>query len=150
MPSTSPLSGYLSSGDVIVSVDGVPIRNTQEWMDMAAFLNELSLNDRSHDMEAQGVGTSVKGYCVPNPMMEESGPKLGGNNQSLCPDSLTSFTTVPCAYASISGDDHLRNSGKTYCLNAKDVIKLSKCGDGWPPTITNGSNCICSQVGIYM
>ncbi|PRQ30241.1 putative S2P endopeptidase [Rosa chinensis] len=140
VPSTSPLSGYLSRGDVIVSVDGVPIRNAQEWMDMAAFLNELSLNDGNHNVDVQSVGTvsNRKGYCVPNPMMEESKQMLILDNQYSCPDGLTSFTTVPCAYTSI-------NIEKTYCLNAKDVVKLNKCGDGWPPTITNGSNCICSQ-----
>ncbi|XP_004293823.1 PREDICTED: membrane-bound transcription factor site-2 protease-like [Fragaria vesca subsp. vesca] len=145
VPSVSPLSGYLSSGDVIVSVDGVPIRNAQEWMDMAVFLNEMSLNERNRSMDAQSVGRSGKGYCVPNPMMEECKQMLVGNNLSLCPDGLTSFTTVPCSYTSISGEDHLRNIEKTYCLDAKDVVKLNKCGDGWPPSITNDSNCICSQ-----
>lgn len=152
VPSTSPLSSYLSRGDVIVSVDGVRIHNAQKWMDTAALVNELSLNDRKHNMDIQSFGTvsSRKGYCVPNPMIKESKQMVIVDNQSSCPDGLTAFTTVPCAYASISGYDHLRNIEKTYCLIARDIVKLNKCGDGWPPTITNGSNCICSQVGIWM
>nr|GMC57195.1 membrane-bound transcription factor site-2 protease homolog isoform X4 [Ipomoea batatas] len=32
-----------------------------------------------------------------------------------------------------------------YCLYAKDILKLEKCGDGWAKTSDNRSSCLCSQ-----
>ncbi|KAM1350409.1 hypothetical protein ACFX2F_004364 [Malus domestica] len=147
VPSTSPLSGYLSPGDVIVSVDGVPIHNVQEWMEMTSLINQLALGDGNHSIDVPGFGTANrrKGYCVPNSMMEESKQIIIADNQSSCPNDLTAFTTVPCVYASMLGDGHPIRIEKAHCLNAKDVIKLNKCGDGWAAVITNGSNCICSE-----
>ena len=87
---------------------------------------------------------------MPNSMMEESKQIIIADNQSSCPNDLTAFTTVPCAYASLLGDGHPISIEKAHCLNAKDVIKLNKCGDGWAAIITNGSNCICSEVGILL
>ncbi|ONI11727.1 hypothetical protein PRUPE_4G123400 [Prunus persica] len=145
VPSTSPLSGYLSPGDVIVSVDGVPIHNVQEWMEMTALINELALRGRNHSLDVQGFGINrIKGYCVPNSMMEESKQIVIGDNQSSCPDDLTAFTPLPCDHTSILDHNHPSRIEKTHCLNAKNVVKLNKCGEGWA-AITNGSNCICSQ-----
>ncbi|PQQ18756.1 membrane-bound transcription factor site-2 protease homolog isoform X2 [Prunus yedoensis var. nudiflora] len=69
---------------------------------------------RNHSLDVQGFGINrIKGYCVPNSMMEEN-------------------------------HNHPSRIEKTHCLNAKNVVKLNKCGEGWA-AITNGSNCMCSQ-----
>nr|XP_048334597.1 membrane-bound transcription factor site-2 protease homolog isoform X2 [Ziziphus jujuba var. spinosa] len=145
VPSTSPLSGYLSPGDVIISLDGVRIHSSQEWMEMATLVNILAhenLNSSSYN-EGFGRVSNAKGYCVPNPVLEES--KIGLiENQSSCPDYLTSFVTIPCFDTNMSVDSHPNTFEPTNCLNAKDVVKFRKCGD-WVTATTNGSNCTCSQ-----
>ncbi|KAF3450123.1 hypothetical protein FNV43_RR06203 [Rhamnella rubrinervis] len=146
VPSTSPLSGYLSPGDVIISLDGVPIYNTEEWMDMATLVNKLALqniNSSGYNQSSRAV-SSRKGYCVPNSVLEESKIELV-DNQYSCPDHLTAFVTIPCSGTSMSDDGYSNRFEPTHCLNAKDVVKFRKCGGDWLTARTNGGSCICSQ-----
>lgn len=147
VPSTSPLSGYLSPGDVIISLDGVRIYSAQEWMEMATLVNKLAFQNIKSSGDNQSFGTvgSQKGYCVPSSMLEDSRVELV-ENQSPCPAHLTAFVTIPCIVASMS-DDSPNRFELAHCMNAKDVVKFQKCGD-WLTAKTNGSNCKCSQVSL--
>ncbi|TKY58505.1 Membrane-bound transcription factor site-2 protease-like [Spatholobus suberectus] len=151
VPPTSPLSGYLAPGDVILSVDNVPIRNAQEWLKLNTLtynvkLNNVNVSELSGDL---GVANKMKGYCVPSFMMEESKITKLLENQHACPSELTAFVKSLCS-ANVTMDDgqsetDLLNRGwSTYCLNAKDVVKRNRCGDDWGPA-TKGGGCTCSQ-----
>ncbi|KAL5707423.1 S2P endopeptidase [Ranunculus cassubicifolius] len=119
--STSPLSSYLSRGDVIESLDGFKFHYIQEW-------NEHSLGS-SNDSDS-----SQKGYCIPNAWVEEDDEK----RNSSCPDGFTPFSSVPCS------DSNPFLPGRQ-CYNAADVVQLKKCGHGWVGNGTNENNCQCSQ-----
>ncbi|KAL9256730.1 Membrane-bound transcription factor site-2 protease-like protein [Drosera capensis] len=45
LSSSSPVSSYLSPGDVIVSVDGIRIFNPQEWMEFATLIEERTFRN---------------------------------------------------------------------------------------------------------
>ncbi|KAK9989550.1 hypothetical protein SO802_029789 [Lithocarpus litseifolius] len=148
--STSPLSRYLSHGDLIMSLDGVHIHNSQEWMEMTSLIDKMALQSTNHSKYAEGFGrvNGIKGYCVPNIMTEDNQKIQSVGNHSACAEDLTAFETIPChdmRMSNIGGseDGHPKRRESAYCLDAKDIVKLNKCGDGWE-IITNGSNCICS------
>ncbi|XP_020226345.1 membrane-bound transcription factor site-2 protease homolog isoform X2 [Cajanus cajan] len=151
VPPTSPLSGYLAPGDVILSVDNVPIRNAQEWLKLNTLtynvkLNNVNVSQRSGEL----VVNKMKGYCIPNFMMEESKITELLETQRACPSELTAFVKSLCS-ANVTLDDgqskiDLLSRGRSmYCLNAKDVIKHKRCGDDWGPATTKGGGCTCSQ-----
>ncbi|XP_024951160.2 membrane-bound transcription factor site-2 protease homolog isoform X3 [Citrus sinensis] len=151
VPSTSPLSGYLSPGDVIVSLDGIHIHNEQDWMEMAALLDKYTPQNSSHSKyPGLRAADGRKGYCVSNYMIEESKKIQLLDNQSACPNDFIAFVTVQCFDISISVNvssegDQLNKLENVYCLNANDIVKLKKCGDGWVTSSTNGSHCVCSK-----
>ncbi|KEH20253.1 membrane-bound transcription factor site 2 protease [Medicago truncatula] len=151
VPSTSPLYGYLAPGDVILSVDNVRIRNAQEWLKLNTLtygiqLKNVNISQHTGDLAALNNG---KGYCVPSLVMEAS--KITGllENQLVCSSELNAFVKISCS-GNITLDDgqsetDLSNGRRNmYCLNAKDVVKLDKCGDGWGLAKSNGSSCTCS------
>ncbi|KAJ4702763.1 membrane-bound transcription factor site-2 protease-like [Melia azedarach] len=145
------LLGYLSPGDVIVSLDGRHIQNEQDWMEMAALLDKLALPNSNHSKYTSlNAADGIKGYCIPNYTIEESKKIQLVDNQSACPSDFTAFVTVHCIDISISGnvsgaDDQLNKLENRHCLNAKDVVKLNKCGDGWLTSSTDGRSCLCSK-----
>ncbi|KAJ6695150.1 PROTEASE M50 MEMBRANE-BOUND TRANSCRIPTION FACTOR SITE 2 PROTEASE [Salix koriyanagi] len=152
VPPTSPLSGYLSPGDVIVSLDGKRIHNEHDWMEITTVLiNEQTLqsSNLSKSFESLAIVHRMKGYCVPTSVIEESKEMLFIENQSACPDDLTGFVAVQCFNSSksdiVSNEDVISRRQRWHCLNARDVVKLNKCGDGWVTEITKGSSCLCSQ-----
>ncbi|XP_057971621.1 membrane-bound transcription factor site-2 protease homolog isoform X2 [Malania oleifera] len=144
----SPLSGYLSPGDLIVSLDGISIHNVQEWMGVTSMVHEQTVYRTNHSKDLNGVMTinGQKGYCVPS-FMIQGGQKIQFvDNQAVCPEDLTPFLTLSCADSSIfsstkEGDQN--RQGK--CLAARDIVKLNKCRDGWITAVINRSSCICSQ-----
>ncbi|KAL7210945.1 hypothetical protein ACSBR2_013930 [Camellia fascicularis] len=149
--STSSLSGFLSPGDLIMSLDGIRIHNAQEWMEMAAHIHEKTLQNSNvsidfHNMIANG----KKGYCVPSSLIEASKDIQLTDDQSTCPNEFTAFTSIPCFNSnmldkgSIEGD-HQKSREVMYCLIAKDIVKLKKCGDGWGNFANNKSSCRCSE-----
>ncbi|XP_031384425.1 membrane-bound transcription factor site-2 protease homolog isoform X2 [Punica granatum] len=145
VPYSSPLHGYLSPGDMIVAVDDIPIRDKQDWVE-AISLIDIDSNQESNHTQYVGKGSSKKGYCVPLGSLEERESIRHVDNVSTCLDDLTAFISTPCSDmdttdyndGSGSAEEHAR------CLDAKEVIKLRKCGDGWSH-IVNGSSCLCLQ-----
>ncbi|KAF9686074.1 hypothetical protein SADUNF_Sadunf03G0120500 [Salix dunnii] len=151
VPSTSPLSGYLSPGDVIVSLDGKRIHNEQDWMEITVLIDEQTLQSSNLSKSSEGLAIvhRRKGYCVPTSVIEESNEMLFIQNESACPDDFTGFVAVQCFNSSksdsVSIEDGISRRKRGHCLNARDVVKLNKCGDGWVTEITKGSGCLCSQ-----
>ncbi|KAK7386609.1 hypothetical protein VNO78_26943 [Psophocarpus tetragonolobus] len=156
VPPTSPLSGYLAPGDVILSVDNVTIRNAQEWLKLNTLTYNLKLNNVNVSLHSGdlGVVNKMKGYCVPTIVMEESKITELLQNQHACPGELTafvkSFVKSSCS-SNVTLDDGrsetdlLDRELSMYCLNAKDVVKRNRCGDDWGLATTNGGGCTCSQ-----
>ncbi|KAL2334187.1 hypothetical protein Fmac_015400 [Flemingia macrophylla] len=152
VPSTSALSGYLAPGDVILSVDNVPIRNAQEWLKLNTLTYNVKLNNvnvSQHSGELVVVN-KMKGYCIPSFMMEESKITKLLETKPACPSGLTAFIKSLCS-ANVTLDDGqsetdlLSREWSMYCLNAKHVIKHNRCGDDWGPAATKGGGCTCSQ-----
>lgn len=144
MPSISPLFGYLSHGDIIVSLDGIQVHKPSEWLELAAILdnqNSKTSNGSLYLGDSRRIHHG-KGYCVPNALIEEGFNGKMVDSQFVCPGDLTAFRTMPCSNAA--------QREVTVCLDAKDIVKLNKCGDGWVTTsdTDNKSGCVCPQVNI--
>ncbi|GAB4830390.1 hypothetical protein Ancab_020027 [Ancistrocladus abbreviatus] len=149
--SSSPLPGYLSPGDVIVSLDGIKIHNTQDWTELATLIEKRTMQSSTYLEDFKGFGTinGRRGYCGPSSLLEKSRRIMF--NQSTCSDETLTFATFPCSssivnhdYEGGSEEDNQRVSKSMYCLNVTDVIKLKRC-DGLANTVDNGSGCICSE-----
>ncbi|XP_010439594.1 PREDICTED: membrane-bound transcription factor site-2 protease homolog isoform X2 [Camelina sativa] len=104
VPSMSPLFGYLSPGDVIVSLDGIQVHKPSEWLELAAILDKQNSETSNASLY------------------------LGGSRRFH------------------HGKDAAHAEGSV-CLDAKDIVKLNKCGDGWVTTSDTDikSDCVCSQ-----
>lgn len=155
VPYSSPLHGYLSSGDVLVALDGIQVNDLQEWAAVTALIGKDSYQELNYTRHAQyaGKASSKKGYCIPRVLLEENEIVRHVDNVPTCPDDLTAFISTPCSYIgttdyNILGESSASTEVHTCCLNAKEVIKLKKCGDGWSHIVGSGSNCICSQVSF--
>lgn len=154
MSPTSPLSGHLSPGDVIISLDDFRINNAQEWSQIIAVLTERSYqNSQNHSLPENSTKRSIgKGYCIPYSLVEEGKRvPLEGHGVS-CPDELSAFITISCLGQATPGDDYLKvnhqlDGDVIRCFYAQDVLKLKKCGDGWGRLHSNRSSCLCSKVG---
>lgn len=144
VPSVSPLFGYLSPGDVIVSLDGIQVHKPSEWLELAAILDKENSKTSNGSLYLGGSRRfhHGKGYCVPISLIEEGYKGKMVENQFVCPGDLTAFRTMPCSNAAIRE--------VSVCLDAKDIVKLQKCGDGWVTTsdTDNQSDCVCPQVNI--
>lgn len=156
VPPTSALSGYLAPGDVIRSVDDVPIQNAQDWVQVNTLTYNIKLNNVNISQNSGNFGTvnGRKGYCVPNLVMENSKFTELVENQYACSNDLTAFVKVSCSTYTLDDDlskaDVINLGRNFYCLDAKDVVKLKKCGDSWQSATPNGrSGCTCSMVQIY-
>ncbi|KFK28661.1 hypothetical protein AALP_AA7G029200 [Arabis alpina] len=141
VPSVSPLFGYLSPGDVIMSLDGIRVHKPSEWLELAAILEKQSSETSNASLYLGGSRRfhHGKGYCVPMSVIEEGFKAKMVENRFVCPGDLTAFLPVPCSNAASRED--------SVCLDAKDIVKLNKCGDGWVTTsdTDNKSDCVCSQ-----
>ncbi|GFP91853.1 membrane-bound transcription factor site-2 protease [Phtheirospermum japonicum] len=115
VPPVSPLSGYLSPRDVILSLNGVRVRDVEEWRQTIGSLTERNVG---------------KGYCVPRSL---SARFQFEGNRTVCPDELIAFGSATCD-----------ENNYIHCLDAKDVVKLQKCGS--PINNNNKSDCFCSEV----
>ncbi|XP_077252291.1 peptidase M50 family protein isoform X2 [Tasmannia lanceolata] len=149
---TSTLSGYLSHGDIILSLDGSPIHDPQEWTRKMVLMDGHTLKESGNPKDSQGLSavSGEKGYCIPSSWVEESMKVQPVLEPFACPDELTAFKSGPC-FKSSSLENNSNNfsqqniTSSTHCLHAKDVVKLQKCGSGWQTTRTNHSSCPCSQ-----
>ncbi|KAK4259851.1 hypothetical protein QN277_006141 [Acacia crassicarpa] len=147
VPPTSPLSGYLAPGDVIDTVDNVPIHNAQDWVQALTYNMKLNNVNNSQQIADFGAVHGRKGYCVHNHVMEESKFIKSAENQYACPNELTAFVKVLCPIDTSNdgqSEDLLNRGWLFYCFNAIDVVKLKKCGE-WGSVPTNGSSCTCSK-----
>ncbi|XP_042515517.1 membrane-bound transcription factor site-2 protease homolog isoform X2 [Macadamia integrifolia] len=152
LSSASPLSGFLSPGDLIVSLDGLGIHDPEEWMERIALIHKDSFlnSNYSKDSRSLPVHGRRKGYCVAGSLLEDVNNILLKDDQFDCPNELAAFVNVPCFNSSFLDDGSSGNSlhherESRHCLTAKDVVKLEKCGDGWPAIETGTSSCDCSQ-----
>ncbi|XP_020098109.1 membrane-bound transcription factor site-2 protease homolog isoform X2 [Ananas comosus] len=148
IPHTSPLSGYLSLHDVIVSVDGTNITNPDDWMKMMAKANSQIIlgSPPLENSQSYKAIKEEKGYCVPNSWIEASKIIQEVNDNFSCPDDFVPFVQNSCINSSLSDGSNLREETEhKHCLIAKDVIKLKKCGNGWQIIGTDGNSCICSE-----
>uniref|UniRef100_A0A0A9CQN3 PDZ domain-containing protein n=1 Tax=Arundo donax TaxID=35708 RepID=A0A0A9CQN3_ARUDO len=98
IPQTSPLSEYLSVHDVILSVDGLKITRTDEWIKM---LDQGTTAKNSDPEFLEGsqryVATSSgKGYCVPKSWMDASKNLWQISDKLPCPDELIAFEKMIC------------------------------------------------------
>lgn len=130
LPETSPLSWYLAHGDVIESVDGSNISFPHEWMRKMKQIHTQSLTDAV---------SSMKGYCVPNLWVEVGKNIQSGDDQFSCPDELAAFVE------NRSLDSGRSEPEANYCLMAKDVVKLKKCGEGWQMNGASRNNFTCTE-----
>ncbi|KAF7029955.1 hypothetical protein CFC21_041588 [Triticum aestivum] len=148
---SSSLSRSLSVHDVILSVDGLNIRKTDDWMKMLAqgTVEKTSSHEFLGGSQSYGVTNSGKGYCVPNSWMDASKNLWQINDKLSCPDELIVFGKFSCnGSAYFPGTDKVSDKKQTedlYCLIAKDVVKLKKCGNGWRGTEDDDSNCTCLE-----
>ncbi|KAJ0971771.1 hypothetical protein J5N97_019730 [Dioscorea zingiberensis] len=149
VPLMSPLSGYLSRGDVILSVDGANISNSYEWIKkmQEADSQKLHVPYSLQDLHPSQAVNHGKGYCVPNSLVEGSMTLLV-DDQFSCPDELAAFTRLACYNSSSLTGNSSEGSEKIemetkHCFNAKDVVRLKKCGDGW--LMADTSSCACSE-----
>ncbi|PSS11067.1 Membrane-bound transcription factor site-2 protease [Actinidia chinensis var. chinensis] len=147
--STSPLSGVLSPGDLIMSLDGIQIRNPQEWMEMSSNIQEKTLKISNFSNDSQFTSANgQKGYCVPSFLMEASKDFRLTEDQSTCPKELTTFATISCFNSSMLANSSIEDNYKSngmHCLNATDIVKLKKCGGGWVKSAINKSSCLCPE-----
>ncbi|XP_028110810.1 membrane-bound transcription factor site-2 protease homolog isoform X3 [Camellia sinensis] len=147
--STSSLSGFLSPGDLIMSLDGIRIHNAQEWMEMAAHIHEKTLQNSNVSIDFRNmIANGKKGYCVPSSLIEASKDIQLTDDQSTCPNEFTAFTSMPCFNSNMLDKGSIEGDSREvmYCLIAKDIVKLKKCGDGWGNFANNKSSCLCSEV----
>ncbi|KAI0492619.1 hypothetical protein KFK09_026895 [Dendrobium nobile] len=138
---SSPLSDYLSRGDVILSVDGEKIHSPHELMEKMVQVDTKLL---------QGMGSNEKGYCVPNVLLEESKTVSVLDDNFSCPDGHAAFIGLPCLNSSsffeISSKHHGRYKKENkHCLSPELVVKLTKCGEGWGGTGFLKNPCSCSK-----
>ncbi|XP_028110811.1 membrane-bound transcription factor site-2 protease homolog isoform X4 [Camellia sinensis] len=146
--STSSLSGFLSPGDLIMSLDGIRIHNAQEWMEMAAHIHEKTLQNSNVSIDFRNmIANGKKGYCVPSSLIEASKDIQLTDDQSTCPNEFTAFTSMPCFNSNMLDKGSIEGDSREvmYCLIAKDIVKLKKCGDGWGNFANNKSSCLCSE-----
>ncbi|GJW09004.1 membrane-bound transcription factor site-2 protease homolog isoform X1, partial [Tanacetum coccineum] len=140
----SPLYNYLSPGDLITKLDGKHIHTSKEWMETAYLLDKQLYQTKDNYI-------SNKGYCVPNLVIAESKNVEIVDNEFICPDELTLFTTISCVDSntirdgSSNGTDHQLTRENVYCFPAKGVLGEKKCGDGWDNIVKNNSTCLCTE-----
>ncbi|XP_013598405.1 PREDICTED: membrane-bound transcription factor site-2 protease homolog isoform X1 [Brassica oleracea var. oleracea] len=140
VPSKSPLFGYLSPGDTVVSLDGIRVYKPSEWLELAAILDKQNTETSNASFGGSRRFHHGKGYCVPISMVEEGFKGKMVENRYVCPGDLTPFSTMPCS-------DVAAPREVSVCLDAKDIVKLNKCGDGWVTTSEthDNSGCVCPQ-----
>lgn len=164
VPPMSSLAGYLSPGDIILEVDGIRVHNTENWVQKLNMLHLQSLQkhlvDDSHATNSDASITRIdtshsgRGFCVPNHWLLES-QRIEEINHSLsCLDDHIPFGEIPCS--SHTNFDAQGNTSftkipghKSFCLRAKDVVQLPKCGDGWSKSQMTGV-CPCSESELCM
>lgn len=138
---SSPLSGYISRGDFILSVDGDKIRTPHQLLEKMVHVDAMFL---------QGINSNRKGYCVPNNWLEDSKAVTMLDGNFSCPDDYTAFIGFQCLNSNTSFEINFRHQDNykkeiKRCLSPRQVVKLSKCGEGWGGTGSRINLCSCSE-----
>ncbi|KAK8943384.1 hypothetical protein KSP40_PGU021667 [Platanthera guangdongensis] len=138
---SSPLSGYLSRGDVILSIDGENIHTPHQLIEKMVAVDSKLLG---------GTGSKRKGYCVQNSWLQNSKVAMVLDDNSSCPDGQAAFIGLPClnfnSYFEINSTHSVGYSDEIKrCLNPQQVVKLSKCGEGWRGDGSLINHCTCSE-----
>ncbi|PIN03583.1 Intramembrane metalloprotease (sterol-regulatory element-binding protein (SREBP) protease) [Handroanthus impetiginosus] len=149
VPSTSPLSGYLSPHDVIFSLDDYHVHTAKEWEQMTTLLAE-----QTHSLslgQSSGAANVEKGYCIPQALIEGNTPVQWKGNRTYCPNELVAFASVTCLDESNYNDGGNKNNDQKmrehiHCLDAKDIIKFRKCAYSDEQAPRNRTTCLCSEV----
>ncbi|KAL8513343.1 hypothetical protein ACS0TY_019519 [Phlomoides rotata] len=143
----SPLSGYLSANDVILSLDEFHIHTAEEWKQIITVLTEKT------QLLTSGQSTEIanvqKSYCVPDSVIEKSIQIQFEGYQTNCPNELIAFVPATCLDVSkynVGGKKFNHEKIEViHCLNAKDVVKHKKCAYNSVQTHRNSSACLCSE-----
>lgn len=145
----SPVSGYLSPYDVILSLDEFRVNTAEEWKQKIAVLaNQTPLLSFGQSNEIEHV---QKSYCVPRSLIQKSIQVPLTGDETYCPNELFAFAPITCPDTSKFDDggnktNHQNTGGSIHCLNAKDVIKLKKCAYDTVQVSKNNTGCLCSEV----
>ncbi|KAL4204940.1 hypothetical protein AMTRI_Chr01g134710 [Amborella trichopoda] len=151
---SSPLFGYLTHGDVILSVDGSSIHDPQEWMEKMAGMDFLTLQNlrvlesSRNSREGSLAIDQGKGYCIPSLWLGENKKIPLVADQLACPEETAPFLEIPCFSSSsfnLSSNDTMIGE----CLIAKDVVKFKSCVH--KENVENHKSiCSCSQDEVCM
>ncbi|XP_078429074.1 peptidase M50 family protein isoform X2 [Wolffia australiana] len=125
VPPSSPLAGYLSSGDIILSLNGQEIHSPIEWSEKVSDLDPRFRNLPYNSLQPSG-------YCIPQSWIEEKAV-LAVEGEKACPGDLVAFKTT-------ASDGN--NSRQGYCFPPQDVVKLKKCGSGCKNTASEDEFCL--------
>lgn len=147
----SPLSGYLSAHDIILSLDEFHIHTAEEWKQIITVLTgKTQLLTSGQSTEIANV---QKSYCIPDSVIEKNIQIQFEGYQTYCPNELVAFAPSTCLDVSKYNDDgnkfNLKKIEVIHCLNAKDVVKNRKCAYNSVQASRNSSACVCSEV-IYL
>lgn len=154
MSPSSPLSGYLSPRDLIISLGGTRVHTVQQWKETIGLLNTMKILqnfESSTHIEDFMARIDRKGYCVPDYLFKESITTTLENNKTTCPDEFYAFASTPCLDSDTLKDarneeNHPQERERIHCFYPKDIIQLKKCGDGWDRSLRNRSSCSCLEV----
>ncbi|KAL6505461.1 hypothetical protein OROHE_022840 [Orobanche hederae] len=141
----SPLSGYLSPNDVILSIDDYHIHTAEEWKRIVTVLTEQTTPLLASGGRSSEITNIRKSYCVPHSLAEESRDVQYEGNQTYCPNELTAFVSVACLDNNHGGKQNYNQKREIHCLKAKDVVKLRKCAYNSVEAPRNDSGCLCSE-----
>ncbi|XP_057841462.1 membrane-bound transcription factor site-2 protease homolog [Cryptomeria japonica] len=165
VPPTSSLAGYLSPGEIILEIDNIKVSNPKEWLEKLHLMH-LQVLDENSLLDDFHVTSEVKrkqiihlshferGFCVPDHWLPGSQQIEGTNNSFTCLDGNIPFIEISCPNASTfnaAGSTNFSEilAQKSFCLRAKDVVQLSKCGSGWSQSLT-ADICQCSESELCM
>lgn len=154
MAPTSPLSGYLSPRDLIISLGGTRVHTVEEWKDTIDLLNVMKILqnfESSTNIDDFMTRIDRKGYCVPHYMIKKSITATLENRKTACPDEFYAFASTPCLDSHTLEDarneeNHLQERERIHCFYPKDITQFKKCGDGWDKSLRNRSTCSCLEV----
>lgn len=141
----------MSPGDVIQSLDGIPIHDPQEWLDMSYVVGESLIRNTNNSYYGGGntFGYRAKGFCVPHTLINESDEIQVVGNLSSCPPNMSRFVRTTCANISVLDghiDDDAYSQSPEHCLNSQEMVGRKRCGGRWLEAAIDDKSCICSEV----
>ncbi|CAN1328027.1 Membrane-bound transcription factor site-2 protease homolog [Linum perenne] len=152
VPSSSLLSGYLSPGDLIMSLDGKHVHDEHEWKELTTLVQDHAFQRSNwfNSTQDSAAFRFEKGYCVPTYVTDNNQTIHLGGLQYACPDGFAEFRAAECPGSNKLDEGFMQDEGSErrpiqYCLTGKDIVNLNKCGSGWLGETSEGSSCLCSE-----